>query len=194
LALGFPTEEFATTGYNGFLEVYVMRNIAASLIVLVLSGCATAGKQPVPLYEVLKKGDRIMVAKPIKLEPTNRVIYFQAGNVHSWWGADAWRTLCRLRVGDGVRSEALEGSVFEVITVRRTSHQNETNAEVAGVGLSLRTISGASANYLSCECWKDLETSPVQSDIMLEDFEDSVNGYLKIVNGEIAPSTKEVEK
>lgn len=170
-----------------------MRGIVASILVLVLCGCASDVKQPVPLYEVIKKGDRLTVAKPIKREPTRDYIYFQKGKAHSWWGADVWRTLCKLRVDDSVESEALFGSVYEVSKVRRTSEQIEDTAEQAGITLSLRTISGAPAEDLRCVRWHNLESATIPSDITLEDFEDAVNGYLKIVDGEAEPQSKEIK-
>lgn len=159
-----------------------MRGITASLLVIVLYGCASAEKQPVLLYEAIKKGDRLTIAKPIQLAPVNQTIYFQAGSEHSWLGADVWRTLCRLRIGDGVGSEIVTGSVYEVSSVRRTHDTQADLAEILGVSLTLRTISGSNAEYLSCERWDALSSFNTLSEITLDDFKDAVNGYFKIVD------------
>ena len=171
-----------------------MRCLAACLFVIVLYGCTTTEKQPVLMYDVLKKGDRLTIAKPIKIEPTNGTIYFQAGKVHSWWGADVWRTLCRLHVGDSVSSATLVGSVYEVISVRRTFEPQGDAVEMPAISLTLRTISGSTAETLSCERWVDLSHFNTLSEITLEDFEDAVNGYFEITDGASVPDTRESEQ
>ena len=171
-----------------------MRGFAASLFVMVLCGCASTEKQPVLLYDVLKKGDRLTIARPIKNEPINGTIYFQAGTQHSWWGAEVWRTLCRLQVGEGVSSGTLAGSVYEVISVRRTIEQEGDLAEVPVISFTLNTISGSTAEMLSCERWDDLSQFNTLSEITLADFEDAVNGYIKFGDGVTAPDTRAIEK
>jgi hypothetical protein len=147
-----------------------------------LSGCAGVGERPVLLHDVIKKGDRIQVAKPIEREPFNRAIYFQAGEVRSWWGADVWRTQCRLLLGEGVRSEGLDGSEYEVVSIGRSLGPGTENVEVPTIYIGLRTINGSLAEELRCERWRDyLLQADTPSDITLADFEDAVDGYLKIV-------------
>ena len=168
-----------------------MRGIATSLVVVMLCGCASTANKPEPLEAVLKKGTRFTIAKPINRDPFNRAIYFQDGNLHSWWDPDAWQTLCRLRVGHGVNSDSLMGSIYEVTSVSSSSTQNSDLAQGAGISLDLRTISGASAENLRCDLWYDLTSSPIDAYVTLEDFEDAVGAYIKILGDETAPDAKQ---
>ena len=169
-----------------------MRSLTMSLFIVVLSGCASSEKLPVLLHEVLKPGDQLVVAKPVKLEPVNQAIYFENGELHKWWGANVWRPLCRLRVAHGVRSELLAGSVFEVVAVRRALLTKGDMGEVTSIDYKLRTVSGARVEELHCECWRDyLQYTHMPSDVTLEDFQHAVNGYLQIVGHATISTHKE---
>jgi hypothetical protein len=159
-----------------------MRIIQLLGIAVLVAGCASGAQRPPLLHDVLQTGDRLSFTGAVERQPTWRSVYFQGGEARSWWGADSWRTQCRLVLDEGVRSSALPGSEYEVRSIRRISTTATESAEALSTSILLRTVKGAPASELRCERWRDyLTMGDTPSDISLADFEDAVGDYIEVL-------------
>lgn len=145
-----------------------------------VSACAPVRETPppVPLYEAVAAGDRLVVERAASVGEVGRTLYFRQGGARSWIGFGAWDTLCRVRLSDDLAGRQL---VPGEQTVSKVTHGHDMlTAEMANVYVEVALAPPGPMESLRCERSIDLsgETYPPLP-ISVDDFQRAVGGYLR---------------